>query len=383
MKLLILSHLYPHRASHTSGIFVHHQATTLATRAQVQLVAPTPWWPLPWGIWGRRSHSPRHEQVGGVDLHRPRFLALPRRLRFHRQWRGYEAAVRRVVDEPPDLIHAHCAYPDGYVAQRLGKLWDCPVYITVHGYDIHELPALNPRWKMLVSEALAGADRVVTVSDELAGGAMELGTSESAVLRLPSGVACDLFAPRTPKQRRVPQILYVGRFQDAKGMSVLLDSLELLKDGKRQFRLRCVGGNALHPATEYEQQARRLGLAGLVRFDDEVPWLQIPQVMAGADLLVLPSFSEGMPLVLLEAMAAGLPVVTTRCGGPSEIVDDAWGELVEPGDVAQLAGALARVLDRLSDYDPVVLQQRARQTYDHRALADRLFDDYEQILAAH
>ena len=47
----------------------------------------------------------------------------------------------------------------------------------------------------------------------------------------------------------------------------------------------------------------------MVRFEPEVPWLQIPQVMAGADLLVLPSFSEGMPLVLIEALASGLCVV--------------------------------------------------------------------------
>ncbi len=383
MKLLILSHLYPHRASHTSGIFVHHQALTLAAKAQVQVVAPTPWWPFPWGIWGRRSQSPRYEIVDGVPLHRPRFLALPRRWCFHRQWRRYEAAVKRVVTEPPDVIHAHCAYPDGYVAQRLGKLWNRPVYITVHGYDVHELPKLNPRWRALISEALTGADRVVSVSDELAGGVLEMGVREERVLRLPNGVDCDLFPPRAERKRRVPQILFVGRFQQSKGLGVLLEAIDLLNDGKRQFRLRCVGGNTLHPAAPFNQQARLLGIHGLIGFDDEVPWLQIPQVMAGADLLVLPSLSEGMPLVLLEAMAAGLPVVATRCGGPSEIVDDAWGELVEPGDAIQLAAALARVIDNLSAYDSVELQQRARRTYDHRTLAERLHGDYDEMLAAY
>jgi glycosyltransferase involved in cell wall biosynthesis len=53
---------------------------------------------------------------------------------------------------------------------------------------------------------------------------------------------------------------------------------------------------------------------------------------------------EGFGFPPLEAMAAGVPVVATAAGAVPEVVGEA-AELVPPGDVAALAGALARVID--------------------------------------
>ncbi len=63
------------------------------------------------------------------------------------------------------------------------------------------------------------------------------------------------------------------------------------------------------------------------------------------DMFALPSFSEGMSNALLEAMAEGIPVIATRAGGTPEVVEpDASGLLVDPGDPAALAGALAGLM---------------------------------------
>jgi glycosyltransferase involved in cell wall biosynthesis len=71
----------------------------------------------------------------------------------------------------------------------------------------------------------------------------------------------------------------------------------------------------------------------------------MPQLVAGADLLVLPSLNEGLPRVILEAMATGLPVVATSVGGiPELVMDGRTGLLVRPGDERALADAVCRVL---------------------------------------
>jgi len=67
--------------------------------------------------------------------------------------------------------------------------------------------------------------------------------------------------------------------------------------------------------------------------------------MASVDVLLLPSRWEGMPYAVLEAMAAGLPVVATRVDGASDLVlPGKSGELVDVGDVAGMARALAALL---------------------------------------
>src|SRR5262249_42791001 len=63
------------------------------------------------------------------------------------------------------------------------------------------------------------------------------------------------------------------------------------------------------------------------------------------DVFVLPSLCEGMSNTLLEAMACGLPVLATRVGGNPEVVEEnTCGWLFTPGDAAQLAVWLQRLM---------------------------------------
>lgn len=80
----------------------------------------------------------------------------------------------------------------------------------------------------------------------------------------------------------------------------------------------------------------------------------LPAVLAAIDVLVVPSlWHENAPFVVLEARAAGLPVVCSRFGGLTEVVrDEVDGELFAPGDAADLAARLQRLVD-----DPARVQR--------------------------
>jgi glycosyltransferase involved in cell wall biosynthesis len=75
-----------------------------------------------------------------------------------------------------------------------------------------------------------------------------------------------------------------------------------------------------------------------------LPEAERASLLAGATVLAYPSLYEGFGFPPLEAMAAGVPVVATAAGAVPEVVGAA-AELVPPGDVPALAGALERVID--------------------------------------
>jgi glycosyltransferase involved in cell wall biosynthesis len=90
-------------------------------------------------------------------------------------------------------------------------------------------------------------------------------------------------------------------------------------------------------------RATAAGLDGRITF---AGWRSdVPRVLHGLDVFVLPSHNEGLPRAVLEAMAASLPVVATRVGGTAElVVDGETGLLVPPRQPEALAEAIGRLI---------------------------------------
>jgi glycosyltransferase involved in cell wall biosynthesis len=111
----------------------------------------------------------------------------------------------------------------------------------------------------------------------------------------------------------------------------------------------------------------------------------VPDLLARADALVLPSRMEQQPLVVAEAMAAGKPVLATDCGGVADMLDvpGAGSWLAGPGDVDGLAGALRELF---AEPDPGrtgrLLAERARARFAPEVCADAHLRLYERLLGA-
>lgn len=170
-----------------------------------------------------------------------------------------------------------------------------------------------------------------------------------------------------------PVILTTARLVPLKGIDVLLEAMVALRRAVPAARLVIAGDGPHRPALQ--ARAAALGLAGAVEFLGAVDHARLSALHAGASVFCLPSFAEGIPVVLMEAMALGTPVVATEVMGVGELVaDERTGLLVAPGDAAQLARALERLLvdaelrTRLSD----AARRRVEEEFDVGVAADRL-----------
>lgn len=139
--------------------------------------------------------------------------------------------------------------------------------------------------------------------------------------------------------RSVTTFLCVGSFRPAKGQSILVEVLRLLRErGAGDVRVIFLGGEGGLPAVV--AQTQDVGVGDMTFFagyqDDVSAWLR------RADALVMPSRWETFGLVAVEAARCGVPVVATDVPGLNEIVPERVpGWVVPPEDPSALADLLA------------------------------------------
>jgi phosphatidylinositol alpha-mannosyltransferase len=180
---------------------------------------------------------------------------------------------------------------------------------------------------------------------------------------IPNGVEIERFAGARPMERWLdgtPNILFVGRFEERKGLLHLLKAYRLLRREGHACRLLVVGGGPQEREVRrylYTRGLTGVELLGRVSEDDKARYY------ATADVYVSPATGrESFGIVLLEAMAAGAPIVCSDIHGYKGVVRR--GEqalLVPPGDQRALARAIGELLD-----DPAA-RARMRESGRERA----------------
>jgi len=144
-------------------------------------------------------------------------------------------------------------------------------------------------------------------------------------------------------QLRRPYLLYVGVLKPHKNIPTLIRAFALLRGRRKAQQQLLIVGDDPKWKKGLVSLCSQLGIAGHVSFFPRVAHAILPQVYAGADLMVMPSFIEGFGLPVLEAMACGTPVVCSRAASLPEVAGNA-AEYFGPTSVENLAAAMEAVL---------------------------------------
>lgn len=156
-------------------------------------------------------------------------------------------------------------------------------------------------------------------------------------------------------------LLYVGRFDRAKGLDLLLDAFRLAVQRNPALQLHVVGASAIEvggvpPAT-----------APHIEFHSWVPLQEVAAFHRFADLVVIPSRWEGLPMALIEALRAGTPVMVSQRSGLPELIEPKRSGYAVKLTVEHFAENLAS-LDRA---ELARMRPAARQLYEQRYGAAR------------
>lgn len=158
------------------------------------------------------------------------------------------------------------------------------------------------------------------------------------------GVDVSRFTPH-PEMPGLPIVVLACRMLWDKGVGEFVQAARLLKHESVGARFVLVGRtDAGNPTHIPESQLRRW------EKEDVVEWWghrdDMPQILAGAHVVALPSYYEGCPKILLEACACAKPVVATAIPGCAQIVRDGEnGFLIPPKDPEALAKIIRVLLE--------------------------------------
>ncbi|HET8653979.1 MAG TPA: N-acetyl-alpha-D-glucosaminyl L-malate synthase BshA [Longimicrobiaceae bacterium] len=297
----------------------------------------------------------------------------------------HEVATRQKLD----LLHVHYAIPHATSAwiakEMLGARSDLKIITTLHGTDI-TLVGQERSFLEITKFSIARSDGLTAVSEYL----KEETVRHFAVPGEKIHVVPNFVDPALYDRDRYPcrksaltnegekLVMHISNFRPVKRVA---DVVRIFRgiSAALPARLVFVGdGPERHTAAD---EATHLGIADRVLFLGKQD--NVAELLACADLFLLPSASESFGLSALEAMSAGVPVVASASGGLPEVVESGiTGFLAPVGQVDEMADAAIEVLGdpALWDRMSAAARERAVERFSIARVVPEYEDYYHEVL---
>ncbi len=339
-------------------------------------------------------------EADGVEVYRIRpsldINATPFVWRLNRWWEGYRLAVaiqlREILRERKiDIIESPELHAEPLLYTAVNSR--TPLVVRLHsGSEV--VASFEPnhtngsrRSARLERWLMGKAARVTSPSKALLTATPKAKFKRGTVI--PNPVDTDHFKPvsQSDEGDSYPNILCVGRPRFLKGIHVLAHAIPAVWEGVPEatftFVPASMGKSGEAPADAYREILGNLVDDPRIRISEPVTRANMPKHYQRATVVVVPSLWEGFGYVCAEAMACGIAVVASRTGGLAEIVEDEKsGVLVEPGNAAELAGAILRLIREPKRRTQIgeAARRRVVEEFSSATIAGRMTSLYQQVI---
>ena len=256
-----------------------------------------------------------------------------------------------------DFIYAK-GFTSWYLLQH--KWGDVPpVGIKLHGYEMYQY-AFGVKEKLqhyllrfLARYVSMRADVVFSYGGKISELLINrLHIPFQKIIELPAGIEESLISVRCTEYHDPVRFVFVGRYEERKGIRSLNKAIQRLIAQKEAFEFHFIGAIPKHMQIK-DARVKYYGvLWGYVAIKD---------ILKEMDVGVCPSYSEGMPNVIIEAMANGLTVIATDVGAVRLLVNEETGYLIENNEVDTLVQVLTSVIHERKE----VLQLKKEAALQH------------------
>jgi len=223
-----------------------------------------------------------------------------------------------------DVIHAHY-WLSGLIAKEISNEFDIPFVFTSHSLGVF-LDGYNKE-RVDCEKIVMTSSNIVTASSEFENMliADTYNVNENKIKKITPGVDKKIFSP-DPSVKKENIFLSIGRIQEQKGQLQTLEFLNNFRKIKNDFKCIFIGGPSGKYGEEYLLELKRtvknLNLDKHVEFLDNLPQIEIIELLNKSKLLIHTSQFETFGLVAIEANTMGVPVLTINNGSLMEIIEN-------------------------------------------------------------
>lgn len=287
----------------------------------------------------------------------PKLLILRRFAHLPGQLIWIFSAIKATVDaihgQPKTPITVIChSHP---MATAVGWYFGPRVKLVMvsHGDIFHRPPgsydpAITWLYRLTTRKAHRLAAMNVALSPVMAERIQAHGVARNQIILIPNGIhpsEIGLIHPGLPEidhwKSHPLKLIFIGRLNPVKGVDILLESMNLLRQKNINLSLTIIGIGRPADHEIIENFVAQNGLNMSVKILQSQPRNNLAKYYADCHLVVVPSRDEALPTVVLEAMACGRPVVGTNVGGIGFLVEDGkTGLVIAPNSPSALANAL-------------------------------------------
>ncbi|MBK7808210.1 MAG: N-acetyl-alpha-D-glucosaminyl L-malate synthase BshA [Saprospiraceae bacterium] len=280
------------------------------------------------------------------------------------EYTPYETSLAsKLVDvvrfEKLDILHVHYAIPHAavaYMAKQILKSQgiNIPIITTLHGTDI-TLVGTDSSFAPVVEFSINESDGVTAVSEHLRQETMNTFKLKKNIKVIHNFIDFSRFRKTNKDHFRkaiAPEgekiLVHISNFRKVKRVEDVIHIFERVSK-RTKSKLLLIGDG---PERKYmEELCRNLHLCDEIRFLGKQE--AVEELLAIADLFILPSENESFGLAALEAMACEVPVISSNAGGIPEVnIDGVTGYMCEVGDVDGMA---ARCIELLEDEESLAV----------------------------
>lgn len=249
-------------------------------------------------------------------------------------------AVLRLVRSasPPDVLHAHNALWGGEAARLVSAETGIPYVVTEH--SSHVLMREVPRRGMLFAARVWEESKGVAAVSAALGRVLQDTTGVLPTV-IPNPIDTGFFTlPDDAHSSESPRFVTVANLNANKCIDLLIAAFAIVLESSEDALLEIVGTGP--EFRSLNALCERLRVGHRVKFLGPLDREGVRATLWRASCFVSASRNETFGIALGEALATGLSVISTRSGGPEELLGDRVGELVPLDDVDELAKAMLR-----------------------------------------